>query len=209
MLRPKINAALSLLKGAFKSTPEGENTATAAEPDIACGHQELVPAAQTVCPVGNGLERVLILIDSQNIYYSTRLIFDKRFSYDRFMSKVSANRHVVKAVVYVSERNEGPGIFQARLRRMGYEVKEKISNRKTEPGRGLWDIAIAIDAMAHAKDVDRLIPVSGNSDFELLITTLLRDFGVKTEVHAVPPLTSRGLINVANPFVPIDDSLLY
>lgn len=205
MLRPKINAALSLLKGAFKSTPEGKNTATAAEPDIACGRQELVPAAQA----GNGLERVLILIDSQNIYYSTRLIFDMRFSYDRFMSKVSANRHVVKAVVYVSERNEGPGIFQERLRRMGYEVKEKISNRKTEPGRGLWDIAIAIDAMAHAKDVDRLILVSGNSDFELLVTTLLRDFGVKTEVHAVPPLTSRGLINVANPFVPIDDSLLY
>jgi uncharacterized LabA/DUF88 family protein len=209
MFRPNFNAAMSLLKGAFQPTPESKTPAPPAAPELACSHQEPQPDEQMDSPAGDRLERVIVLVDSQNIYYSTRLIFDKRFSYARLLSAVSANRHIVKAVVYVTEREKGAGIFQERLRRTGYEVKEKISNRKTESARGQWDITITLDAIAHAKDVDRVILVSGNGDFEPLVSSLLRDFGVKTEVHAVAPLTSRDLIDAANPFVPIGDSLLY
>jgi len=59
-----------------------------------------------------------------------------------------------------------------------------------------------------ANDVDKVILLSGDGDFDLLVERIKRKHQVRVEVYGVRSLTSNSLIDSANQFHPIEDELL-
>ncbi|MFT5656693.1 MAG: uncharacterized LabA/DUF88 family protein, partial [Arenicella sp.] len=72
------------------------------------------------------METVSILVDVQNVYYTTKQIHRCGFDYNYFWSKATANRQVLNAAAYSTERgDEKQKQFQNILRAIGFEVKLK------------------------------------------------------------------------------------
>ena len=156
------------------------------------------------------MTRVTILVDAQNVYYTTKQAFGCSFDYNRFWEMATSNREVVKAVAYSCERGDSKQQqFQNILRAIGFEVKLKpYIQRSDGSSKCDWDVGITIDALESAKDSDVVVLVSGDGDFDLLVKKLENDYGVKTEVYGVPGLTAASLIQATSKYVPIENSLL-
>ena len=69
-------------------------------------------------------------------------------------------------------------------------------------------MGIAIDVMQLAKQVDTVVLLSGDGDFDLLLAKIRTDYAVSAEVYGVPALTADSLIVAASVFHPIEDDLL-
>ena len=119
-------------------------------------------------------ENILILVDVQNVYYTTRQAYNRRFDYNKFWSLVSTERNVVKAIAYAIDRGDKKQLeFQNILRAIGFEVKLKpFIQRSDGSAKGDWDVGITIDALEHANMVDTIVLVSGDGDFDLLADNL-------------------------------------
>ena len=156
------------------------------------------------------MEKVNIFVDVQNIYYTTKQIYNSHFDYNAFWKKVTSNREVVKAIAYGIDRgDEKQKQFQNILRGIGFEIKLKpYIQRSDGSAKGDWDVGITIDIMEHAKDADVVVLASGDGDFDLLMSKIRNDFGVSAEVYGVADLTARSLINSASKFIPIERELL-
>jgi len=156
------------------------------------------------------MEKVNIFVDVQNIYYTTKQIYNSHFDYNAFWKKVTSNREVVKAIAYAIDRgDEKQKQFQNILRGIGFELKLKpYIQRSDGSAKGDWDVGITIDVMEHAKDADVVVLASGDGDFDLLLSKIRNDFGVSAEVYGVADLTARSLINSASKFIPIERELL-
>jgi len=134
------------------------------------------------------METVSILIDVQNVYYTTRDAYRRHFDYRKFWTAATKNRKLVQATAYAIDRQDQQQIkFQNILKTIGFEVKLKpFIQRSDGSAKGDWDVGIALDAMAYAENSDVIVLVSGDGDFDLLVS----------------------LINAADQFVSIDTSLL-
>ena len=62
--------------------------------------------------------------------------------------------------------------------------------------------------MEAASEVDSVILLSGDGDFDLLMLKIYQKYGVETQVYGVPGLTAKSLIDSASQYHEIDDSLL-
>ena len=155
-------------------------------------------------------EKVTILVDAQNVYYTTKQIHNRGFDYNAFWAQVTADREVVRAVAYSSERGDAKQRqFQNILRAIGFEVKLKpYIQRQDGSAKCDWDVGITIDAMEAAQDSSVVVLVSGDGDFDLLLKKLSTDYRVTTEVYGVPGLTAASLIAAANRYIPIEGDLL-
>lgn len=156
------------------------------------------------------MQKVLLLVDVQNVYYTVRQVYGCNFDYNAFWSRATAGRQVVKAFAYATERgDQKQREFQNILRAIGFEVKLKnFIQRADGSAKGDWDVGITIDAMEYAAAADVVVLlVSGDGDFDLLVNKLVEK-GKIVEVYGVPKLTASALINAASKFIPIDDNLL-
>lgn len=158
----------------------------------------------------NPPESVAILVDVQNIYYTTKQIHGRHFDYNAFWAEVTANRQVVAAFAYAVDRgDEKQRQFQNILRAIGFEVKLKpFIQRSDGSAKGDWDVGIALDGIEFAARVDRVVLASGDGDFELLVQRINERFGVPVTVYGVERLTAESLVRVASPFVAIEGRLL-
>lgn len=156
------------------------------------------------------MKTVLILVDVQNVYYTTRQAFNCRFDYNKFWSTVTSEGQVVKAIAYAIDRGDKKQReFQNILRAIGFEVKLKpFIQRSDGSAKGDWDVGIAIDALEYAAQVDSVVLVSGDGDFDLLVDKLRVDKGKHVDVYGVAPLTADSLARAASRFVPIEGDLL-
>ena len=156
------------------------------------------------------MTRVTILVDAQNVYYTTKQAFGCGFDYNGFWKMATSDREVVKAVAYSCERGDSTQQpFQNIRRAIGFEVKLKpYIQRSDGSSKCDWDVGITIDALESAKDSNVVVLVSGDGDFDLLVKKLENDYGVKTEVYGVPGLTAASLIQATSKYVPIENSLL-
>ncbi len=156
------------------------------------------------------MQKVLILVDVQNIYYTTKSAHRTHFNYTQFWADVTANRQVVNAFAYAIDRNDAQQRnFQNILRKIGFEVKLKpYIQRADGSAKGDWDVGITLDAVEYAKDVDVVVLASGDGDFDLLVQRIQKNFGVTVEVYGVPQLTAASLIQAADKFTPIEKALL-
>jgi len=156
------------------------------------------------------MEKISILVDVQNVYYTTKQAYGRNFDYNKFWAKATANKKVVKAVAYAIDRgDQKQKQFQNILKAIGFEVKLKpYIQRSDGSAKGDWDVGIALDAMEYAEQSDTTILVSGDGDFDLLADRLRSRKGSSVEVYGVKILTAASLINAADKFIPIESDLL-
>jgi len=156
------------------------------------------------------MKNVVLFVDVQNVYYTTRQAFGRNFDYNKFWSVATAGRSVIKAVAYAIDRGDKKQKeFQNILKAIGFEVKLKpFIQRSDGSAKGDWDVGITIDALEYSENADIVILVSGDGDFDLLVDKLRGDKGKWVEVYGVAKLTSASLVNAASKFVPIEDELL-
>ena len=156
------------------------------------------------------MDSVVVLVDVQNIYYTTKQAHNCNFDYNEFWRQVTADRRVVKAIAYAIDRgDEKQRQFQNILRAIGFEVKLKpFIQRADGTAKGDWDVGITLDAMEYAKVSDIVVLASGDGDFDLLVNKIHRDFDALVEVYGVTKFTSLALVNAAAKFIPIEGDLL-
>jgi len=156
------------------------------------------------------MQKVVVFVDVQNIYYTTKQFHNCNFNYNAFWAEVTSNREVVKAIAYAIDRgDEKQRQFQNILKAIGFEIKLKpFIQRSDGSAKGDWDVGITLDVMEYAKESDIVVLASGDGDFDLLVNKIRKDFGVSVEVYGVAQLTAASLINSASKFVSIKDDLL-
>ncbi len=156
------------------------------------------------------MEKVSLFVDVQNIYYTCRQTYQRNFDYNRFWAQVTADRLLVDAYAYATDRGDAKQMqFQAILHAIGFTVKLKpVLQRRDGSSKADWDIGIALDVYEAAPHCDRIVLATGDGDFGLLLDRIRQRFGTASEVYGVPALTSDLLTAEADDFIPIDATLL-
>lgn len=156
------------------------------------------------------MQKVAIFADVQNIYYTCRHRYQKHFNYGAFWRQATANRQVVAAFAYAIERGDAKQRgFQQILKELGFQVKLKpYIQRSDGSSKGDWDVGITLDVVELAEQVDAVILLSGDGDFQLLLQKVRSRYQVESEVYGVPGLTSQTLIHSADRFMAIGNELL-
>lgn len=156
------------------------------------------------------MNKIAVFVDVQNIYYTTRDTYSRQFNYRKFWQQLSAQGSIVVANAYAIQRtDDAQHKFQKALKHIGFEVKLKpYIQRRDGSAKGDWDVGITIDIMQTAAAVDTIVLLSGDGDFDLLLTKVKEIAEVKTQVYGVPALTANSLINACDIFNAIDEGLL-
>lgn len=156
------------------------------------------------------MKKIAVFVDVQNIYYTTRQSFGRQFDYRKLMNRLKSEGQIVSATAYAIDRGDEKQLkFQNALRQMGFTVRLKpYIQRSDGSAKGDWDVGIAIDVLEAAKNVDTVVLLSGDGDFDLLLEKIKKDYAISTEVYGVPELTAKALIDAANIYHPVDEDLL-
>lgn len=155
-------------------------------------------------------EKIAIFADVQNIYYTVKDTYHKHFNYKAFWKQSTDQREVVAAFAYATDKHDiKQQGFQRILRNIGFQVKLKpYIQRSDGSAKGDWDVGITLDVIDYAPKVDVIILLSGDGDFDLLLSKVRSAYQVTTEVYGVPAMTAPSLIHATDRFIAIDDSLL-
>lgn len=164
----------------------------------------------TVVEKENQKEKIAILVDVQNVYYTTREKFRKNFDYNEFWWRATNGRQVVCANAYaISSQQEKQRQFHHILRGIGFNVVLKpFIQRADGSTKADWDVGIAIDAIEMAPEVDTIVLLSGDGDFDILAKRICEKYKKRVEVYGVRALTAQSLIDNATQYFPIEDDML-
>jgi uncharacterized LabA/DUF88 family protein len=156
------------------------------------------------------VKTIAIFVDVQNIYYTTRQAYGRQFNYRKLWQRISEQGEIVTANAYAIHRGDDKQLqFQNALKHIGFTVKLKpYIQRSDGSAKGDWDVGIAIDVMDIAKDVDTVVLLSGDGDFDRLLEKIKTDYAVSAEVYGVPALTANSLIASASVYHRIEEDLL-
>ncbi len=156
------------------------------------------------------MKKIAIFADVQNIYYTTRQAYGRQFNYRELWSRTSAEGDICSAIAYATHRGDDKQLkFQEALKHIGFSVKLKpYIQRSDGTAKGDWDVGITIDVMETAKNVDTVILLSGDGDFDRLLEKIKQDYAVSAEVYGVPALTAKSLIDAASIYHRIEEDLL-
>ncbi|NRA52616.1 MAG: NYN domain-containing protein [Gammaproteobacteria bacterium] len=156
------------------------------------------------------MNKIAIFVDVQNIYYTTRQAYGRQFNYRQLMAKIKQQGEIVMAYAYAIDRGDSQQLkFQDALRHIGFEIKLKpYIQRSDGSAKGDWDVGITIDVLEAAPQVDTVILLSGDGDFDMLLEKVNSRYGVRTEVYGVPQLTANSLIYAASEFHPVLPEML-
>ncbi len=161
-------------------------------------------------PADSKVKRIAVFVDVQNIYYTTRQAYSRQFNYRKLWQIIGTQGEIVAATAYAIQRDDDKQLkFQDALRHIGFTVKLKpYIQRSDGSAKGDWDVGIAIDVLDAAPDVDTIVLLSGDGDFDLLLEKIRKDFAVSAEVYGVEKLTANSLIKAASVFHPVGENLL-
>jgi len=156
------------------------------------------------------LPPIAIYVDVQNIYYTVKQKFACHFNYSALWSELSSQGQIVQAIAYATDRGDArQRQFQQILRNIGFTIKLKPFIKRADGStKGDWDVGITLDIIEIADQVSRVVLLSGDGDFDLLMHKLRDNFNTQTIVYGVPSLTAESLINAASEFRPINHRLL-
>ena len=144
-------------------------------------------------------QRVGVLVDVANMYYSAKNLHS---------AKVDFGRKLIRALAYVVRADVEPeqDFFNA-LTKQGYEVREKdLQIFYGGAKKGDWDVGISVDAIKLADKLDVVVLVTGDGDFIPLVKYLQDNKGCRVEVVAFGKTTSSKLIETADDFLNLDES---
>jgi len=153
-------------------------------------------------------QRVGIFIDTQNLYHSSKNLYNAKVNFGQIVKDGLAGRRLVRAVAYVitTESGEEKSFFEA-LEKVGIETKTK--NLQIFAGgakKADWDVGLAVDAIKLAPKLDTVIIISGDGDFIPLVEYLQVNEGCQVEVIAFGKSASAKLKEVADDFIDLDQN---
>lgn len=153
--------------------------------------------------------KIALFADVQNIYYTTRHGYGRRFNYRELWRRVSEEGDITSATAYAIDRgDEQQQKFQSALQHLGFRIKLKpFIQRSDGSAKGDWDVGIAIDVLDAVAEVDRIVLLSGDGDFDLLMHKV-RERGCEAEAYGVPALTAQSLVRSVDRFCAIQEDLL-
>jgi uncharacterized LabA/DUF88 family protein len=154
-------------------------------------------------------QRIGVLVDVQNMFYSAYDCFRGRLNYKKLLDAAAGGRQVVRAIAYAMRDGNNQSSFFTMLREVGFELRTKEPRVRPDGTRkGGWDIGIAIEAVKLAPRLDVVALVSGDGDFVDLVHAL-RAAGVRVEVYAFERSAGRELRDAADVFVPIGEDMIF
>lgn len=156
------------------------------------------------------MKRIAVFADVQNIYYTTRQAYGRQFNYRELWQRISSEGEIISAIAYATHRGDEKQLkFQDALKHIGFTIKLKpYIQRSDGSAKGDWDVGITIDVLEAAKDIDKIVLLSGDGDFDLLLEKVINKYGVSAEVYGVPALTAKSLVDSASTYHPIEEDLL-
>jgi len=151
-----------------------------------------------------------LFVDVQNIYYTTRQIYKRQFNYRALWEHLSNRANIMVANAYAIDRGDSDQQkFQSALRHIGFEVHLKpYISRSDGSSKGDWDVGITIDIIRSAPQLDRIILLSGDGDFDLLVNYVRDACNVGVDIYGVSALTASSLKHSADRFHPVDETFL-
>lgn len=158
--------------------------------------------------VRNPDQRIAVLVDVQNIYYSAKNLYNAKVNFKNLLSMVVYDRLLVRAVAYVikSDPDLKEVHFFDALNTAGFEVKEKdLQTFYGGAKKGDWDLGIAMDAIRLGQKVDSIVLISGDGDFKPVVNYLQQALGCLVEVVAFKRTANHELIEIADDFTNIED----
>lgn len=150
-------------------------------------------------------QRVAIFIDVQNLYYSSKALYDAKVNFSEIINTATAGRKLVRAIAYTikADMPEEQSFFDA-LEKLGIEVRTKdLQTFVNGAKKGDWDVGIAVDVLKMASKVDAVVLCSGDGDFELLLHHAKAE-GCRAEVISFGRSTSQKLKEEADDFIDMD-----
>ncbi|MBB3166992.1 NYN domain-containing protein [Simiduia aestuariiviva] len=155
-------------------------------------------------------KRIGIFADVQNIYYCCRERYQRQFNYRSLWQQLSAQGDICHAFAYAIHRGDAGQLkFQNALKSLGFTVKLKpFIQRADGSAKGDWDVGITIDVLEYASQLDEIVLLSGDGDFDMLLARVQQRHPVHTQVYGVPGLTAQSVIDVAGAYHPIVEDLL-
>lgn len=157
-------------------------------------------------------EKIAIFVDVQNIYYTCRQAHQKQFNYKALWQRLAKQGEIILANAYAIEhQDDSQHKFQRALKHIGFNVKLKpYIQRADGSAKGDWDVGIAIDIIETARqDIDKIVLLSGDGDFGLLLRHIKEKYNMNNEVYGVRALTSHALISATTKYHAIDNKLLF
>ncbi|MBN2016300.1 NYN domain-containing protein [Candidatus Dojkabacteria bacterium] len=157
--------------------------------------------------VRNKDQRVAVLVDVQNLYYSAKHLYKAKVNFKNLLIEAVSGRVLTRAIAYVIKTDvvaKEKDFFEA-LNKSGFEVKEK--DLQIFPGgakKGDWDVGITMDAIRLGKKVDSIVLISGDGDYIPVVTYLQQSEGCLVEVMAFGKTCSKALTEVVDDFVDMD-----
>ena len=154
--------------------------------------------------------KTAMFIDIQNIYYTTRDTFGRSFNYKKFWNHIESKNKIIAANAYAIDRKEDKQQkFQYALQTIGFNVKLKpYISRSDGSTKGDWDVGITIDILESAQEVEKIILLSGDGDFDVLVRRVIDKYECIVDVFGVKELTADSLIRAATNFYPITENQL-
>jgi uncharacterized LabA/DUF88 family protein len=150
-------------------------------------------------------QRVLVLFDVQNLYYSAKHLYNTKVNFKEILKKAVSGRKLIRAIAYVIRADiKDESNFHEALNKVGIEVKAKdLQIFFGGAKKGDWDIGIAMDAVRLANKVDTVVLISGDGDFKDL-AAYLKSHGCRTEAMAFSKTSSKHLKEEVDMFYDLD-----
>ncbi len=153
-------------------------------------------------------QRVAVFVDIQNLYFSSRVLFNKKVDYEGVLEGAVGNRKLIRAIGYgiATEEAHEDKFFDA-LEETGYEIKTKdLQIFSGGQKKGDWDVGITVDAIKIAPKVDVIVLISGDGDYIPLVEYLQSTTGCRVEGMAFGESTSIRLIETLDDFINLSDN---
>lgn len=157
--------------------------------------------------VKNKDQRVVVLVDVQNLYYSARNLYKARISFKNLLKVAVEGRVLTRAIAYVikSDVADQESEFFNAVNDAGFEIKEKeLQIFPDGAKKGDWDIGIAMDAIRLGAKVDSVVLISGDGDFVPAVNYLQQSLGCLVEIVAFDKTCSKALKEVGDDFIAIE-----
>lgn len=152
-------------------------------------------------------QRVGIFIDTQNMYYSARSLFQRKVNFKNIVEDAVAGRRLIRALAYVvsTKTAEEQPFFDA-LQKSGIETREKeLMEYASGHKKADWDVGLAIDAVQMIDILDVIVIVSGDGDY-LPLVQYIQSRGRIAEVMAFGETTSTSLVNYVDDYTDLSQN---
>ena len=152
-------------------------------------------------------QRVGVLIDVQNLYYSARNLYNSRVNFGEILKLAVGGRNLIRAFAYVvrTKTGEEKAFFDA-LINLGIETRVRdLQEFYGGQKKADWDVGIVIDAVRMAPSIDTLVLVSGDGDFVALVE-YLKNQGKRVEAIAFGRSSSGKLKEEVDEFIDLEKS---